>query len=139
VESGGQAVPVQQSDWYWEEYQALDGDGTEFLVFVRYDISLDAARKLIETYTKPIEVGGSQVVAAFPLLAWHHPDFEGAAMVVEAGGKLARAGAQEGSLIAELGNTPTKTARALGEALAAGGDGARLELLETDGATAEES
>src|SRR4029079_1168357 len=47
--SGGAAVPTQRCDWYWEEYEGEGGSGdTELLVFVRFDVSLDAVRALVD-------------------------------------------------------------------------------------------
>src|SRR5262245_26043544 len=49
--SGGDAVPTQIADWYWEEYKALSGPGTEFLVFVRYDVAEAQANALVHRYS----------------------------------------------------------------------------------------
>ncbi len=43
--SGGAAVPAQRSDWYWEEYNREKGAGTEFRVFVRYDVCSTRSRR----------------------------------------------------------------------------------------------
>jgi len=89
--SGGAAVPAQRSDWYWEEYAAKKG-GTEFLVFVRYDITLDAVKALVEKYSVTTPVMGSTAMTAFPLLAWQFPDFTGGALLTKVGRPLADAG-----------------------------------------------
>jgi len=87
--SGGAAVPARRSDWYWEEY-AIDktAGGSEFLVFVRYDINLDAMKVLAEKYSVVTPVGGASVVTAFPGLAWQYAEFSGGAMVEKPGGAL---------------------------------------------------
>jgi DNA-directed RNA polymerase subunit RPC12/RpoP len=87
--SGGAAVPAQRSDWYWEEYAAEKGAGTEFLVFVRYDVALDAAKSLVEKYSAATPVAGSTAVTAFPGLAWQSDDFTGGAMLVKVARPLA--------------------------------------------------
>ena len=75
--SGGAAVPAQRSDWYWEEYARENGKGNEVLVFVRYDVSLDAVRALVDKYSAVTPVMGSSAMTAFPALAWHYPELHG--------------------------------------------------------------
>lgn len=99
--SGGPAVPAQRTDWYWEEY-AKTGGGTETLVFVRYDISLEAARTLVENYAKPISALGSELVPAFPSLAWVDPHFAGGMMVTKIGEPLATVGLVVGDLVLKV-------------------------------------
>ncbi|TMQ19469.1 MAG: hypothetical protein E6J91_06165 [Deltaproteobacteria bacterium] len=89
--SGGAAVPARQADWYWEEYKVEKGAGTEYLVFVRYDISTDAVKSLVERYSATTQVNGSAVMTAFPALAWQYPDFTGGAILTKVGGPLAGA------------------------------------------------
>jgi DNA-directed RNA polymerase subunit RPC12/RpoP len=87
--SGGAAVPAQRSDWYWEEYAIEKGSaGTEFLVFVRYDISIDAVKALVEKYSATTAIGGGVAMTAFPALAWEYGDFTGGAIVTKAGRPL---------------------------------------------------
>jgi hypothetical protein len=83
--TGGEAVPAQRSDWYWEEYAKVKGTGTEVLVFVRYDVSFDAVKTLVEKYGKPHAVGGATFATAFPSLAWSSPEFAGGLLVESAG------------------------------------------------------
>jgi hypothetical protein len=97
--SGGAAVPARRSDWYWEEYAVPKGAGTEFLVFVRYDVSPDAVKSLVEKYSAATQIGGAGVVTAFPGLAWQYPDFEGGAMVAKPGGSLAAPGFAAQSIV----------------------------------------
>lgn len=133
IATGGQAMPVQQSGWYWEQYV----DGQEYRVFVRYDISLDAVRRLVETYTEPKDVGRGKVVTGFPLLAWAYPTFEGGVQVVESGSKLEDAGAALNSIIESVDGTPVRTA---GEMATAFGQGKKksLSILTTSPASEEE-
>jgi DNA-directed RNA polymerase subunit RPC12/RpoP len=101
--TGGAAVPSQRSDWYWEEYAAKKG-GTEVLVFVRYDIPLDAIKVLVDKYSTPIPVLGSAAVTAFPGLAWRYPDFTGGAMLTKLGRSFADAGLVVPSLVTAVGD-----------------------------------
>lgn len=96
--SGGPAVPAQRTDWYWEEY-AKTGGGTETLVFVRYDVSLEAERALIQRYSTPVTALGSSGVTAFPALAWADPDFAGGVMLTKVGHPLTEAGLSVGDLV----------------------------------------
>ncbi|HEX2689911.1 MAG TPA: hypothetical protein VHN14_25000 [Kofleriaceae bacterium] len=86
--SGGPAVPAQRADWYWEEYAAKKG-GTEALVFVRYDVTLDAVKALVEKYSATTQVLGSSVMTAFPAVAWQYADFTGGVMLTKVGHPLA--------------------------------------------------
>lgn len=90
--SGGTAVPAQRSDWYWEEYTTENGTGTEFLVFIRYDISIDAMRTLVEKYSATTTVLGSSLTTAFPALAWSHASFNGGALFTNVHKPFADAG-----------------------------------------------
>ncbi|MBC7976336.1 MAG: hypothetical protein H7138_15300 [Myxococcales bacterium] len=111
--SGGPAVPAQRSDWYWEEYAAEKGTGTEFLVFVRYDVSLDAVKSLIEKYSAATAVGGSMTMTAFPGLAWQYSDFTGGAMLTKVGRPLTAAGLTPQQLIMAVGDQRVVDAGAL--------------------------
>lgn len=101
--SGGGGVPAQRSDWHWEEF-ARDGGGSEFLVFVRYDISLDAVRALVEKYSTTTTVGGSRAMTAFPALAWRRQDFTGGALLTKVGHPFADAGIPPNSIIVAVGD-----------------------------------
>ena len=91
--TGGPAVPAQRSDWYWEEYAVEKGTGTEVLVFVRYDVALDAIKALVERYSASVSVADTTALTAFPALAWRQPDFAGGAMLVKVSRRLVDAGA----------------------------------------------
>lgn len=100
--SGGAAVPSQRSDWYWEEYAAKKG-GTETLVFVRYDVTLDAVKSLVDKYSAATPVLGSAAMTAFPALAWRYPDFTGGAMLSRVGHPMSDAGIAPQNVVTAVG------------------------------------
>lgn len=121
--TGGAAVPVQRSDWYWEEYAADGSNGkTEFLVFVRFDLSLDAVHALVDKYGASTTVGSANgtVMTAFPELAWQSASFVGGVVVTKSGPRFARAGIKPGDVVIAVGDQniidSTGLAKALGEA-----------------------
>jgi hypothetical protein len=79
--SGGAVVPTQRSDWYWEEYAGTNGRPNDYLVFVRYDVSVDVVRSLVTLYSTPATLDGTAAITAFPQLAWQYVDFKGGAML----------------------------------------------------------
>ena len=101
--SGGAAVPSQRSDWYWEEYAAKKG-GTEVLVFVRYDVTLDAVKALVEKYSAATPVNGSTAMTAFPALAWQSTDFTGGALLTKVGHPFADLGIAAQSVVMAVGD-----------------------------------
>ena len=114
--SGGGAVPSQRSDWYWEEYAAKAG-GTEVLVFVRYDITLDAVKTLVLKYSEPAALLGSTLVTTFPALAWPSPHFIGGPMLTKVGRPLADAGLTPETVISALGDHPVTDTSSLARRL----------------------
>ncbi|MBA3541567.1 MAG: hypothetical protein H0T79_18280 [Deltaproteobacteria bacterium] len=100
--TGGAAVPAQRTDWYWEEYSAKMG-GTEVLVFVRYDISLDAMKVLVDKYSTATPVLDSSVTTAFPALAWAFPDFTGGALLTKVGRSFTDAGIAVDDVVMAVG------------------------------------
>jgi hypothetical protein len=100
--SGGAAVPAQRSDWYWEEYAVEKGTGTEVLVFVRYDVSLDAIKALVEKYSTPVTVGGTTAMTAFPALAWAAPDYTGGVVLTKVGKPLSDAHIVPGDMVMSI-------------------------------------
>jgi DNA-directed RNA polymerase subunit RPC12/RpoP len=98
--SGGAAVPAQRSDWHWEEYAVEKGPGTEFLVFVRYDVTLDAVKALVEKYSSTTPVLGSIAMTAFPSLAWQYADYTGGAVLTKVARPLAGVVAPNGIVMA---------------------------------------
>jgi hypothetical protein len=97
--TGGGAVPAQRSDWYWEEYATETGAATEFLVFIRFDVSLDAVRTLVDKYSSSTAVAGISATTAFPELAWLRATFAGGAIVTKLTDRLAHAGLAQGQIV----------------------------------------
>jgi anti-anti-sigma regulatory factor len=133
--TGGAAVPGQPTDWYWEEYGAPEGSDheSEYLVFARFDVSMDALRRLIERYRDPVEVRGSRALTLFPSLAWNYPDLSSGALILESGGSLARLGVQPHDIVTAVGNEPVRDAGALAEALGAAGSALGVTVVGRDG------
>ncbi|HEX8109804.1 MAG TPA: hypothetical protein VF516_18865 [Kofleriaceae bacterium] len=107
--SGGAAVPAQRSDWYWEEYAAKKG-GTEALVFIRYDVTLDAIKALVEKYSATTTVLGSTAMTAFPALAWQSADFTGGAMLTRVAHPLSDAGIAGANVVLAVGDQRVRDA-----------------------------
>ncbi len=101
--TGGAAVPTQRTDWHWERYASDPGEAPETLVFVRYDINLDAIRALVETYSTSTTQKDLTTITAFPSLAWRFPEFSGGAMVTKAEGSMTAAGLQRDQVITSVG------------------------------------
>jgi hypothetical protein len=101
--SGGAAVPSQRSDWYWEEYAGEKGKANEVLVFVRYDITSDAMKSLVEKYSTSAPVLGASATTAFPAVAWQSTDFTGGAMLTKTGRPFAGAGLNAQSVVMAVG------------------------------------
>jgi DNA-directed RNA polymerase subunit RPC12/RpoP len=102
--SGGPAVPSQRSDWYWEEYAGEKGAPNEVLVFVRYDVSLDAVRALVEKYSTTTTVMGNNAMTAFPALAWQYADFTGGAVLTKVNKLLETAGVAPQQIVMAVGD-----------------------------------
>jgi hypothetical protein len=124
--SGGAAVPSQRSDWYWEEYAGEHGKGNETLVFVRYDVPLDAVRGLVEKYSTTTSVLGTSAMTAFPAVAWQYATFTGGALLTKVGKPLAGPGIAAMQVVLAVGeqhiSDATGFAHWLGEAAQAPGD-----------------
>jgi anti-anti-sigma regulatory factor len=75
-------LPNQATDSYWEEYAPIVGAGSKFLVFVRYSLSADATKKLVERYSAPSEAEGARALTVFPAVAWRYPDITEGAIIV---------------------------------------------------------
>jgi hypothetical protein len=116
--SGGPAVPAQRSDWYWEEYAKEKGNGTEILVFVRYDVPHDTLKVLVERYATPVTVNGSVFMTAFPSLGWKSPSFASGAMVVTPNRSLSSAGVAPLEIVTEVAGQPVSDAVSFGKLLA---------------------
>jgi hypothetical protein len=124
--SGGPAVPSQRSDWYWEEYAGEKGAPNEVLVFVRYDVSLDAIRALVEKYSTTTSVMGNNAMTAFPALAWQYADFTGGAVLTRVSKLLETAGVAPQQIVMAVGDQrvsdATSFARRFGDAARATGE-----------------
>jgi anti-anti-sigma regulatory factor len=134
--TGGDAVPAQISDWYWEEYKAVSGEGTEFLVFVRYDVSEAQASALVNRYALHNEVLGGRVLTAFPSLGWRFPDVAEGAMVVglDKGSPLGAMGLEDRDIVLAVGGERVRDAGELATKLqaqyaAAKGTGQKITFL----------
>jgi hypothetical protein len=103
-ESGAPAAPTQRSDWYWEEYAIEKGGGTEFLVFVRYDVTLDAVKALVEKYSAVTSFDGGAAITAFPGLAWQYADFTGGAVLTKVGRPYSNAAIAPHSILVSVGD-----------------------------------
>jgi hypothetical protein len=135
--TGGSAAPVQQADWYWEEYKRADAQGTEFLVFVRFDLNPEGLNALMEEYSSPVEVLGSKVVTLFPGLAWRYPDVKQGVVVLEASGGLKSFGVQDRDLIVALNGQPVRSSADLASKLDKDDRSAVLSVKTKDGEAKE--
>jgi anti-anti-sigma regulatory factor len=111
--TGGAAAPIQQSDWYWEEYERTGGKGTEFLVFVRFDLNPGRLNALIEEYSNPVEVQGSKVVTLFPGLVWKYPEAKQGVLVLDARSRLRSLGVEDRDIILAVNGQPVRNSRDL--------------------------
>lgn len=132
VATGGSAAPTQQAAWYWEEYNKLSGAGTEFLVFVRFDISLAALKSLTIAYSDQIEVAGSKVVTVFPAVSWKMPAARSGALVLKSSGLLQKLGVHEFSVVTSAAGEPVRTASELASRLR-GKKSVKLTVVMPDG------
>lgn len=131
--SGGAAVPAQRTDWYWEEYARDSGTGTEFLVFVRYDVPNDALSSLIDRYAATAAVLGNTVMTAFPALAWQHPSFAGGALLTKVSPELAAAGVAPLDVITAVGDQRVTDSASLAKQIDASTTGEiKLTVVKAD-------
>jgi DNA-directed RNA polymerase subunit RPC12/RpoP len=116
--SGGAAAPTQRSDWYWEEYAGAPGKPNETLVFVRYDVGLDAMKALVARYSAITPLpGGAAAMTAFPAVAWQAPDFTGGAVITRASRALAEASLHREHIVVAVNDQRVADAPALARAL----------------------
>jgi len=134
--TGGAAVPAQRSDWYWEEYTKESGSGTEFLIFVRFDVSLDAMRVLVEKYSESTPVLGSTAMTTFPELAWSHTKLTGGALLTKVGKPLTGAGLEPQQIITAVAGERVNDAPTLAKRVADGTGPLELTVLVGDTAPA---
>lgn len=59
----------KRESWYWEEYSALDGPGTEFIVYVRFVATASEIAGLLEPF-RPTTLAGAELVRAVPTVHW---------------------------------------------------------------------
>ncbi len=104
--TGGPAVPTGHADWYWEEYVSAPGKPNDQLVFMRFDIGVDALRVLVEKYSQEATYDKSSLVTVFPGLAWQRTDAGGGAMVLKSVRSFARAGLTPDHTILSIDKSP---------------------------------
>jgi anti-anti-sigma regulatory factor len=127
--TGGAAAPPQKSGWFWERYG--EGDASEFLVFVRYDLESDAMKNLIQEYTVPVDVAGTKVVTAYPQLAWKRPGVISGGFVLDPG-PLAARGLARGDIIVAINGADVRDSTDVQTALTASAS-APIAVLGADG------
>jgi anti-anti-sigma regulatory factor len=132
--TGGAAAPAQQAAWYWEEYVKASGAGNEFLVFVRYDISLSAMKSLMISYSDVIDAGGgAKVVTMFPGIAWDRPAATGGALVIKSSGDLGKLDVPEQAVVTAVDGETVRTAPDMVARLKKAGRSAKLTVVMPDG------
>ncbi len=87
-----------RDSWYWEEYDALDGDGTEFLVFVRLVASKAEIDELLARY-QVRTTGGAELVPVVPAVRWALDPGDDMAWFVHRSGTLAKLGVRDGDVL----------------------------------------
>jgi DNA-directed RNA polymerase subunit RPC12/RpoP len=130
--TGGAAVPTQRSDWYWEEYAGESGKPNEVLVFVRYDVSLDAMRALVETYSAGTVVKGTTAMTAYPALGWRYSDFKGGVVLTKPHRKLVSAGINPQQLITAVDEHRVTDAGAFARRMNEAPDDVKLTVVSGD-------
>lgn len=135
--TGGAAAPVQQADWYWEEYKRADAKGTEFVVFVRYDLGSEGLRALVNEYTITLDVQGTKVVTVFPGLVWRYPDVEQGVVAIAVGGRLKSLGLQPGDIVTAVGGKPVRNSADFAAKLGKDSGSPVLSVKTKDGASKE--
>jgi hypothetical protein len=136
VATGGSAAPTQQAAWYWEEFTKQNGAGTEFLVFVRFDISTAALKSLTTVYTEQVDAAGSKVVTVFPSLAWSVPAARSGALVLRSSGLFQRLGVKDFAVVTAVDGEPVRTAAELAARLR-GTKSVKLTVVMPDGSAKE--
>lgn len=81
----------RRDSWYWEEHNAIDGQGTEFLVFVRFRASDEEIDDFLAGY-RGAEVDGAELVPALPTIRWVLDPGDQLAFFVRRPGRLAELG-----------------------------------------------
>jgi anti-anti-sigma regulatory factor len=135
--TGGSAAPLQQSDWYWEEYARNGGKGSEFLVYVRFDLNSDRLKALIREYSEPVEVLGSKAVTVFPGMVWRYPEVKQGVLVLDAGGRLRSLGVDDRDIITGVNGQPVRNTRDLADKLQSSDGKVTLKVKRKDGSNRE--
>lgn len=84
--------------WYWEEFEKRDGQGTEFLVFVRFLASKEEIAALLADY-KTATVDGAEIVPIVPGIRWALDPGDDLAWFVHRPGALAKLGIRAGDVL----------------------------------------
>ncbi len=106
--TGGGAYPDAPKDDYWEEYE-----GKKFLAFVRFELSADQVKGMVDQYKKSEEALGVTVVSVFPSVAWRYPDVQTGAIITKVGkGDLASTGLSPEYIITSIQDRNVKDADA---------------------------
>jgi hypothetical protein len=72
--AGAPGAPTQRSSHYWEEYEVEGEAGkTEFLAFIRVDVSNPEVLAFSKYYTTKLEAGGAVMTRLTPSLSWVLP------------------------------------------------------------------
>jgi anti-anti-sigma regulatory factor len=109
--TGGAAVPAQISDWYWEEYERTDGEGTEFRAFVAYDLPPGSISALVAAYAQEAEISNMKVMTTFPSVAWRYPDAAVGAMITSVQkGPFEKLGLSPGEVMLAVGGEEVRDA-----------------------------
>lgn len=88
----------QRSDWYWEEYDRLDGPGTEFLVFVRLSATADQVADFLAGFSTR-SVDGADIAPVLPCVRWVFDPGDDMAWFVYHPGSLAKVGVRAGDVL----------------------------------------
>jgi hypothetical protein len=89
LQSRAARPPAQRTDWYWKRRR--EEGWNRVLVFVRYDVTLDAVKALPRNTHDNADCGRKRDDGV-PAMARQHADFTEGAMLTKVGGSLAAAG-----------------------------------------------
>ena len=104
----------RRDSWYWEEYEKLDGAGTEFQVFVRFVASANEIDEFLAGY-RAGTIDGAEL---FPIVAgvrWALDPGDDMAWFVHRPGKLAELGIRAGDVLLHDQRRSASAMRALVE------------------------
>jgi hypothetical protein len=92
------ALIGRRDAWYWEEYEALDGKGSEFMVFVRFRADEKEIDEFLARY-QGSTVDGAVLVPAVPDIQWVLDPGDDLAFYVHLAGNLAELGVRSRDVI----------------------------------------